>query len=351
MQKETISIAGDTPGSAFSLTVLRFSGTDAGAPSAYLQAALHGSEVPGVAALHLLIPQLVKAEAEGRLRGTITVVPYANPIGLGQFQSGSHLGRFAFGSRVNFNRDFPLLAQPDAALLDRRPTLPAEKRLKATLLGLSLGHDMVLDLHCDDEGLSYLYVPAQLWPQMSDLASCLGSAAVLLWEGSTDAAFEEANLHPYLAALPVVARFDRRVVTTVEFRGLADVSPELARQDADGLYRFLVARGTVEDLAAGVVAPWQGIAAPQTFVEMHTAPMAGAILYHVAPGDHVEAGDVIATIVTEPGSEEGTCRVTAPQAGLLLTRRSQRVARLGEDLAKVIGSHRAAGAGSGALED
>ena len=76
MDKTIITIPGDLPGLSYSLTVLRFSGSDPAAPTAYLQAALHGNELPGVAALHVLISRLKAAEAEGvlRLKG-FTAVP------------------------------------------------------------------------------------------------------------------------------------------------------------------------------------------------------------------------------------------------------------------------------------
>jgi predicted deacylase len=351
MEKSVEVVRGDVPGTDYRFTVLRFAGTTPDAPTAYLQAALHGNELPGVAALHYLIPRLAGAEREGRLLGSITVVPYANPIGSGQFLFSEHLGRFAFGSRTNFNRDFPLLDAGDASVLphDDAP-IAAEKRLKARLVRLALGHDLVLDLHCDDEGLSYLYIPKPLWPHMADLASCLGSEAVLVWEGSSDAAFEEALVHPWLGLPPGEANWPRRAVTTVEFRGRADVAPETAEADADGLYRFLVARGTISDHRMQPPAAWAGVAVPLDHVEMMHAPAAGALLYHVRPGDRVKAGDPLVTILTAPGEDGGSTVVHAPQDGLILTRRSHRMTTVGDDLLKLLGSSRSKTAKPGALE-
>ena len=85
-----------------------FGGKSGGRPGAYLQAALHAEEQPGVAAIHELAKLLNKAEAEGRLLRDITLVPYANPIGLHQAVDGRVMGRFHLGSGVNFNRAFPL---------------------------------------------------------------------------------------------------------------------------------------------------------------------------------------------------------------------------------------------------
>ena len=94
----------------------------------------------------------------------------------------------------------------------------------------------MLDLHCDDESESYLYIHRAFLPEMYDLASALGSTAILSWDSTADAAFEEACAHPVLQ-LPEAQR-KARAVTTVEFRGLNDVDIETGRADAEGLTGF-----------------------------------------------------------------------------------------------------------------
>jgi predicted deacylase len=349
MQKSIERLAGDCEGTAYEFPVFRFTGADKSAPTAYLQAALHAGELPGTVAIDALMPMLEKAEREGRIRGSITVVPWANPIGRGQYLYGDHQGRFHLGTRTNFNRDFPLIDKPDASLLPTDPQAPLDDRLKARLLKLSVGHDIVLDLHCDDEGVAYLYVPAQLWPAMQDCAAAMGVEAVVLWEGASGSAFEEASFHPYRAADK--ARLDSLVVTTVEYRGILDVDGGLAGADAGGLYRLLVARSVVEDAALPPPGPFEGVVAPLENIDMVMAPRAGAILYDVKPGDRVEKGTRLASIVHAPGEADGRTEVFAPQAGYILTRRCRRIARAGEDLLKLVGAQRSADARSGTLED
>lgn len=173
MQKSIERIAGDSEGVSYEFPVFRFTGTDKTAPSAYLQAALHAGELPGVVAIDALMPMLSRAEAEGRISGNMTIVPWANPIGRAQYLYGDHQGRFHLGTRTNFNRGFPRLAAPDLTLLPAHGTV--DQRLKTRLLQLSIGHDIVLDLHCDDEGLAYLYVHTSLWPAMADCAAAMAS--------------------------------------------------------------------------------------------------------------------------------------------------------------------------------
>ncbi|RWQ53012.1 succinylglutamate desuccinylase/aspartoacylase family protein [Mesorhizobium sp.] len=351
MQKSIERIAGDSEGHSYEFPVFRFEGTDKAAPSAYLQAALHAGELPGVVAIDALMPMLEKAEAEGRIKGSITVVPQANPIGRAQYHFGEHQGRFHLGTRTNFNRGFPLLAAPDVELLPDTTLGTADQRLKTRLLQLSIGHDIVLDLHCDDEGLAYLYFHASLWPAMADCAAAMGVDAVILWDEDTDGTFEGASITPYLNLPAEVARFDRRVATTVEYRGILDVDGALAGADAEGLYRLLVARGVVQDQALSTPGSFTGLVAPLENIDMMPAPRAGAVLYKVKPGDRVAEGALLATIVHAPGEAGGRTQLFAPQAGIILTRRSRRIIRAGEDLLKLVGDRKSADARSGTLED
>ncbi|UVC17673.1 succinylglutamate desuccinylase/aspartoacylase family protein [Mesorhizobium onobrychidis] len=351
MQKSIERIAGDSEGVSYEFPVLRFDGSDMAAPSAYLQAALHAGELPGVVAIDALMPMLEKAEAEGRIKGDITVVPQANPIGRAQYHFGEHQGRFHLGTRTNFNRGFPLLAAPDPTLLPDATSGTADQRLKTRLLLLSIGHDIVLDLHCDDEGLAYLYVHASLWPGMADCAAAMGVDAVILWGEDTDGTFEGASITPYLNVPADVARFDRRVATTVEYRGILDVDGALAGADAEGLYRLLVGRGVILDQALSTPGSFNGVVAPLENIDMMPAPRAGAVLYDVKPGDRVAKGALLATIVHAPGEAGGRTQVLAPQAGIILTRRSRRIIRAGEDLLKLVGDRKSADARSGTLED
>ncbi len=351
--KTTIEkLPGDTEGVSYELTVFRFKGSSKQAPTAYIQAALHAGELPGVVAIHALMPKLRAAQAEGRILGDITIVPSANPVGRAQYHFGDVQGRFHLGTRTNFNRDFPLLDRPDKnALPPMTLAATVDIRLKRRLVELSIGHDIVLDLHCDDEGVSYLYAPIPLWPAMQDCAAALGVEAVILWDGKSGSAFEEAAIHPWLQLPREKAGLDRRVVTTVEYRGLRDVENSLAKSDAEGIYRLLAVRGVVADEKAAKPRKFTGIAASIDNVEMISMPRGGAILFHVAPGDRVRKGAKLATIVHSPGEEDGASDLHAPQAGYVLTRSARRSGRAGDDIIKLVGEGRSARPKQGALED
>lgn len=352
MKTEIETIAGETPGIAYELIVHRLSGSDTSAPRVYIQAALHADERPGVAALHYLIPMLEKAEAEGRLLGSLIIVPHANPIGAAQHLYGDHMGRFAAGTRVNFNRDFPVPDENGVRTLDQTSSATfAERRLKSRLLDLADECPIVLDLHCDDEGVQYIYAPERLWPEMADLAACLDCEAALLWNAGSDRAFEEAA-YEQMVATAKNGDLSGHCVTTVELRGQNDVDPVLAVKDAEGIFRFLQGRGVVApDARPAPVLRKDFVGKPIRHVDMVLAPVGGTILFHVAPGARVEAGQLVAEIIVNPGRDNGTVAVHAPQAGFVLTRRIRRFIRMGDNLLKIIGDEAAVASRKGALED
>ena len=335
MDMSDIVIEGDTPGIEWRFPVIRFKGSDASAPSVYIQAALHANELPGTALLHFLCERLRRAEADGAILGDITIVPQANPIGTAQSHFGEPQGRFDLGSRTNFNRDFPLIALADRdGLLENLEQYSATDRLKRQLLHMALGADLVLDLHCDDESVQYAYIDEAFWPDAADLAAALDMAVVFLADGESSA-FEEAVGHAWKYETAEKAiRLPGRLATTVELRGMRDVYPDMARRDAEGLWRFLAARGIVHGDEAAL-SPFAGPVTPLDNIEMIRTPVSGTVLFHRDIGETVAAGDLLATIITAPGVDGGTVELHAPQAGLVATRSSQRFARRRDNLMKI----------------
>ncbi|MBB2795375.1 UNVERIFIED_ORG: hypothetical protein GGD58_004270 [Rhizobium pisi] len=339
MDVSEIIIPGDTPGTQWRLPVLRFAGRDPKAPNIYIQAALHAGELPGTALLHFLCERLRQAEDQGGILGDITIVPQANPIGAAQSHFGDLQGRFDLGSRTNFNRDFPLISIADRMMLiDDLDDYPATDRLKRQLLHMALGADLVLDLHCDDESLQYAYIDEAFWPEAADLAAALDMEAVLLSDGESSA-FEEAVGFAWKYEIPGErqSRLPGKLSVTVELRGKRDVDPVLAKQDAEGLWRFFAARGIVRDEAV-MTAAFAGPAVPLDNVEIIRAPEGGAVLFHRTIGDRVAEGELLATVVTRAGQPDGSIDLHAPQDGLVLTRTSDRLVRRRGDLMKIVGA-------------
>lgn len=275
-------------------------------------------------AIDRLIPRLIEAENSGRLAGNVTVLPHANPVGLAQGLNGETLGRFDLNSRVNFNRSFP--TKPAKELSGK----PASERLKATLIDIAIQSDVVLDLHCDDEGPLYLYVSEHQLGEGHRLARAL-QASVILTDTSTDPiSFDLAVGNRWAAES---RSDDARFAATVEFRGMLDVTPALAEQDAEGLYRYLAAIGTIVDELPDLFTE-DPIVGHVDAAELIPSPAPGALLYDVDVGDWVKKGQRLAVVLSEPGAHHE--EIQSPFDGFVMTRRNQRLIRRGDDVIKVL---------------
>lgn len=358
-----LTLACSDVGTTRSVTVHRY-GRAGARPKAYLQASLHADEIPAMMALHHLQRLLDEADAAGRIRGEIVIVPAANPIGLGQHVSGTHLGRYELNGGGNFNRGWLDLAEAvgdrvadsltaDAAanveviraamraVLEERQPRDEIGSLRLTLARLACDADFVLDLHCDDEALMHLYLIPQHWPEARDLAAEIGSRATMLAEDSGGNSFDEAFSVPWVR---LAQRFgpDRPIppvciAATVEYRGQADVSDALGEADGRGLFRFLQRRGVIAG-DPGPLPPLPADAVDLRAVDVVKAPAAGILVYKAALGAAVRKGDVIAEII-DPMADVPAARVPARSAtdGLVFARRMLRLMRAGEPIAKVMG--------------
>jgi hypothetical protein len=360
MRHERIDISSGTPGHAVGLHVRRY-GAAGARPRAYLQAALHADETPGMLVLHHLGRSLEAAEARGALRGEVVLVPAANPLGLGQRVLGRHIGRFDLADGVNFNRDFPNLIDGAASRLDgrlggdaaanvaairaalaaelaARPAVSAAEHLKKALASLAVEADIVLDLHCDAEATMHLYTLDTLAERAAPPARLLGARALLVAAESGGDPFDEAASLPWPA---LAARFPAAAIphacfaATVELRGRADVSHEHAAADAAALEAFLILEGVVAGpkpaLPAALCAP-----TPLAASEPVKAPVAGIVVFRAALGERLAAGAVVAELV-DPVTGAVT-PVAAQSAGLVYTRTTARFAEPGKLLAKIAGT-------------
>ncbi len=352
------------PGTARSLTVHRF-GTPGARPKAYLQAGIHADEIPGLLVLHHLIRRLGEADREGAVAGEVVVVPFANPIGLGQRLEGDLMGRYEFGGGGNFNRNFPDLADDAAgkvagalggdggqtvaliraalleALEERAPRTEVEAQ-RAALMGLAVDADIVLDLHCDSEAVMHLFVGTHLWPGAADLSAQIGSLATLLAVDSGGGPFDEACSRPWWA---LAERFGEEfpvppacLSATVELRGSADVGDAFAEADADNLFRFLQRRGAVAGDPGPLPEPLCE-ATPLEGVDFIIAPAAGVVSYRKAPGDRVSAGETVAELIDPAASDVAGARIALATRtdGIIVGRHAMKFARPGEKICKIAG--------------
>ena len=311
-------VAGDA-GNALHIGAWRFEGDGSG-PSVHLQAGVHADEIAGMLVLHQLLPRLQACQDQGRLRGSVTVVPQANPFGIGQFRQGRLLGRFHEATGQNFNRAF------DHSLAMERPASNLAQWQKS-LVQLAADADLVLDLHTDDEALPYLYIHRSFWPEQGlALAAALQVDVVIVWDDGGDGSFEET----------IISHGSPRLAATIELRGQADVSDALAQHDAEGLWAWLCINGVVDEVAA--IREWQGDVVEMGCMETVLAPCAGVLVFEQGLGDYVEEGQRFARIVARPGDLTSEVILQAAQAGRMVTRHRERLVAQGAVVAKFTGS-------------
>jgi predicted deacylase len=268
----------------------------------------------------------------------------------------------------NFNRQYPVLTDKVAERLkDRLGDDPAENvrliraallaeidalqprtevdHLRTTLYRLSADADIVLDLHCDDRALLYLYVGAHLWPEAADLPAQLGCHATLLADDSGGEPFDETlggifwRLRPHFPGKPIPSAC---LCSTLELRGQGDVDDVIAARDAANIFRFLQRRGVVAGDPGPLPVPLCD-GTPLEAVDIVESPVAGAIVWKRRIGERVAKGDVIAEIV-DPSADPATARtpVLAGTDGLLFTQVIHPLARPGHKIAKIAGAEKLA---------
>ena len=346
-----------------SLTIIRY-GEGSTGTKAYIQAGLHADEAPSYIVMHHLLNLLDQADAAGKIKGQIILLPVANPIGVSQWRDDVLQGRFDFFNSINFNRrhfditdriaetisgqlgadagkNVALIRKTAGKVIASMDPKDEAEYLKHQLLSLSYDADIVLDLHCDAEALMHVYLGTPLWPDAADLSAQLGAEVTLLAEESGGSPFDEAcsgvwwQLAKKFPEYPLPSAC---LSATVELRGIADVTHEYALQDAENIYLFLKRRGLVEG-EVPALPPLLNEATPLRGVEQVKAPVPGVVVFLKTPGDRIEKGDAIAEIVNPLGHgfEDRTTTVNSSISGVLFSINSDRFARPGRILAKIAG--------------
>lgn len=360
MQTIAIPLPSPAAGTQRAITAFRF-GTPGTGPKAYIQAALHADELPGMLVAQYLRTALHNLEQQGALTGEVVLVPMANPIGLAQTVLGSSQGRFDLRSGQNFNRMFPnlsrtVLAQVEArlgldaqanqqlirqAVVDSLRAMTALDELGAQrleLMRLAADADIVLDLHCDCESILHVYTGTPLWERAAPLAALLGARVALLATESGDDPFDEAFSRVWW---DIAARVGERfpipmacLAATVELRGFADVDHAVAQKDANALVDFLRLQGVIAGPLSQTL-PAACEPTPLAGCMPLVAATAGLLVYRCALGQQVKAGEPLVDVIDPVSGAVDT--ITSPVDGLFFARENRRYVPPGTRVGKVAG--------------
>ena len=364
MQRIDHSLLSPSLGSHKTLTSFHFGQPGAGL-KIYIQASLHAEELPGMLAAYHLRPLLEAAEAAGQLAGEVVLVPVSNPIGLAQRLDHKPMGRFELDTSENFNRHYPdfckellpailgklgadaaaNVATVRAAMAEYLAGWSADTELKSmrkTLLTLAHDADIVLDLHCDCEGVMHFYCEETCWPQLAPIAHFMGSQAILLAKDSGGGPIDECLSGAWWRLAEALKKqgLDHPLPqgccsTTIELRGELDVTHAYATQDARAIFAYLEHLGVLQtgnrpEVPAPLCQP-----TPLAGSETLRAKGPGVVVYAATPGQTLKKGDLVAEVINpiDALAEE----VRAGVDGVFYARIRDRYVTAGCEVGKIAG--------------
>ncbi len=365
MQRIDHPLLSPSLGSHRTVTSFHFGKKDSGL-KVYIQASLHAEELPGMLVAHHLRPLLQAAEAAGQVVGEVVLVPVCNPIGLAQRLDHKPMGRFELDTSENFNRHYPDFAKAvlpriadklgaDAdtnvrtvrtAMAEHLASLkPATElqSLRSTLLGLAFDADIVLDLHCDCEGVMHFYCEESCWPQLAPIAHFMGSQAILLAKDSGGGPIDEClsgfwwRLAEALKQQGIEHPLPQGCcTTTIELRGEVDVTHAYARQDANAIFAYLEHLGVLHtghtpEVPAALCQP-----TPLAGSETLRASGPGVVVYAAEPGQRLKKGELVAEVINAiDGVAE---KIQAGVDGVFYARILNRYVTAGCEIGKIAGA-------------
>lgn len=368
MQRKDHPLLSPSLGSAKSITSFHFgqpaSQTQTGL-KIYIQASLHAEELPGMLAAHHLRPLLQAAEAAGQMAGEVVLVPVSNPIGLSQRLDHKPMGRFELDTSENFNRHYPDFAKAiwpavqsqlgadgsanvaavRAAMADHLSAwTPATElqSMRKTLLGLAHDADIVLDLHCDCEGVLHFYCEESCWPQLQPIAHFMGSRAILLAKDSGGGPIDECLSGVWWRLAETLRQEGLNhplpqgcCTTTIELRGETDVTHAYASQDAKAIFAYLehlgvLSTGNKPAVPAALCQP-----TPLAGSETLRARAPGVLVFTAEPGQTLTKGAQVAEVINPiDGTVEKVC---AGVDGVFYARIRDRYVTAGCEVGKIAG--------------
>jgi len=275
--KEIMHVGEMASGAALTVPVYRLKG-DSDAPSAYIQANMHGAEVQGNAVIYQLLEVLRSEGLIDKIKGDITLVPYANPVGCNHKNGEYTLGRFDPITGVNWNRMYHfnqkviapfakqhidssteqvtsafkqmLLTEIDEKLNDNKWGLTTGQRIAYQLQRMAHQADYVLDLHTGPISSKHLYCPEYA----KQSAHFFDIEHTIIIPNDFDGAMDEANFCPWWTLQQEFSQLGRDFPIinesfTVELGSQEKIDLDVAKEDALSILSYLNYKGVVENEA------------------------------------------------------------------------------------------------------
>ena len=332
ISKEVMHVGEMASGAALTVPVYRIKGKQQG-PDVYIQANMHGAEVQGNAVIFQLLEQLKTIE----LNGSITLVPYANPVGCNHKNGEYTLGRFDPITGVNWNRMYHFdesIIEPFAKAHLTDSIVEIERAFKALMVeqisqklnhniyGITTGQriayqlqrlahqaDLVLDLHTGPISSKHLYCPdyARASAEYFDIPH------VLFIPNGFDGALDEATFCPWWYLQLKFTELGRdfpitKTATnhgkdavikesfTVELGSQEQIDLDVAHEDALGILSYLQYQGVINsnDFHPKTMVRYSCML--EDYKALYS-PMGGMVDYLAEFGQPLAAGEPLARIL------------------------------------------------------
>lgn len=304
---KTYTLKGDTPG-----------------PHVHIQASVHGAEIQGNAVILKLMEKLKGKD----LKGSLTLIPLANPYATLNKHGTYTYGRYNPVTGHNWNRnyidivktcqinldDFVNQHQNDSvdlivseykkfiknaldlyiSSLANANTLQDNNRINLILQGLSVTADGILDLHTGPTATRYLY-SAQY---EEDKARVMLFKNVLVIPNEFDGAMDEASFMPWIHLKNAFLTIGREIEFpiesfTLEFGSEETFQMDRGEKDVESILNYLKYKGMLEGQLKELD---QIFYSKLKNYKTIYSPLGGLVDFHLAPGDHFKKGDLLAVI-------------------------------------------------------
>lgn len=270
ISKEKIKVSQASNGNDIFIEKITITGSDKNAPSVYMQASMHASELQGNAVMVDLIDYFKKHQP----KGNVYLIPQCNPIGMDVFQGAGHQGRFDSANGDNWNRYYffkeidytafvkehlnsstaeykkafeKILAKQLDEALSEEWFLSRAKRLNYTVQKEAIKADYVLDLHTDTDAITYIYTPEFA----KKAAEKFGYRETLVIGNEFGGALDEAIFVPWWKLQEEFKRQGRdeevlKECFTLELGSEEYINFDDAKMQTQGVLNYLAYRGIID---------------------------------------------------------------------------------------------------------
>ena len=368
MQYKELLIGHTINGQKVNIPIYEFKSSRPG-PKVYIQSGVHGAEIQG----HLVIEKLIEWLKNNDFHGTWTLVPFANPFSVSNYQGEFTQGRFDPISGHNWNRDYHLLTTKDKetdfainieTFCQQRANLAIDdlksefnkalhekliaKEKHHSLYGQRLGQtltlklqklffdaDIVIDLHTAHHSDRYLYAPSFT----ENEASFFNFPFILFIPHHFATACDEAafvprfELNQYLKSqnsppLPYVSAF------TLELGNQETIDSSKALQDRDGILNYLYFKKAHPNALS--LKNHKSIKGTLENFKLYHTLYSGLVEFIANPGDILEKGDLLYKQLIKTGQDFTWRDFIANEKCYIVSKANSSNARMGSQIYQVI---------------